>query len=325
MSRTPAETPILADGPTIASTADYWRRHLRAEGKRERTIHAYLSALDRLDRFLADRGMPRELAHVKREHVEAWLVHEQERGSAPASVSLWFRALRPFWRWLVEEDEIPRSPMEKMTVPSVPLDPPQVLTDEQASRLFATVRGTGFEDRRDNAILRLFFDTGMRRGELAQLTLGDLDLRDDVAYVKAATSKSRRGRAVPFGEAAGKAIVRYLRHPRAPKHDAEPLWLGRTGLPLLANGILALVRRRGRQAGIPDLHPHTFRHTWAHNMLGPLAMSEGDVMRLGGWSTRDMLSRYGASAADERARSAYRGKAPGDRLAARRAEAGGGR
>jgi site-specific recombinase XerD len=314
MPRTTTETPIVAEGPTLQSTADYGRRHLRAEGKSDRTQRVYLDALARLDRFLGANGMPRTLTGVRREHIESWINHEQDRGSAPASVSLWFRAVRPFWRWLVDEDEINRSPMEKMSVPSAPVDPPPVLTDEQAARLFATVKGTDFEARRDNAILRLFFDTGIRRGELAQLTLGDLDLRDDVAYIKASTSKSRRGRAVPFGEAAGKAIVRYLRHPRAPKREDEPLWLSRTGEPLQANSILQMVRRRGQQAAIPDLHPHIFRHTWASVMLGPIGMSEGDVMRLGGWSTRDMLSRYGASAADERARNAYRGKAPGDRL-----------
>ena len=56
-----------------------------------------------------------------------------EVGNAPATISILFRALRPLWRWLVEENEIERRPMERMRAPSVPLDPPPVLSDEQSA------------------------------------------------------------------------------------------------------------------------------------------------------------------------------------------------
>ena len=58
---------------------------------------------------------------------------------------------------------------------------------------------------------------------------------------------------------------------------------------------------------------HLFRHTYAHNMLSA-GMQEGDLMRLAGWKSRQMLSRYGASAADERARAADKSMSLGDRL-----------
>ncbi len=95
MPRATTKAPSLADGPTLASTRDYWILHLRSEAKSERTISTYLRALDRLDAFLAERGMPRALGAIRREHLEAFLVALGERGNAPATISILFRALRP--------------------------------------------------------------------------------------------------------------------------------------------------------------------------------------------------------------------------------------
>jgi site-specific recombinase XerD len=304
MPRTATESPSLASDPTIASTRDYWTLHLRSEGRAPRTIATYLRALDKLDAFLGDKGMPRELRAIRREHIEAFIVELQARGNQPATVSIAFRSLRPFWSWLVGEDEIASSPMEKMRIPSVPINPPAVLREEEVARLLATCKGTDFIARRDLAMIAMMLDCGLRRGELAGLHVRDLNLAQQVAFVEAATSKSRRGRAVAYGATTAKALIRYLRHPRAPRGEAEPLWRARTGLPLSGNEIYHTLRRRASQAGL-RVHPHQLRHTWASSMLGS-GHSEGDVMALGGWADRSMLNRYRASAASERAMAAYR-------------------
>lgn len=172
--------------------------------------------------------------------------------------------------------------------------------------------GKGFAERRDSAILRLFYDTGMRLEQLAGLDVADVDMDDDVCHV---LGKGRRRRAAPFGNQTGQVLARYLRaRMRHPQAHLEQLWLGdRNRPPMTADGIAQMVRRRGAQAGVDGLHPHMFRHTFAHTMR-QAGIDDDSLVRLAGWQSREMLGRYGASAADERAREAHRRLSPGDRL-----------
>lgn len=299
----------MADPESFGGLSASWALSLRARNRSDATIYSYLLSASKLEAFLLKADLPTDVTDIRREHVEAFIADQLANWSA-GTAGVRYRSLQQLFGWLLDEGEIDENPMARTDPPSAPEVPVPLVSDADARKLLDACSGKAFEDRRDAAILRVFIDTPSRLGEVTGMTLDGVDLRDGVVRV---LGKGRRERLTPLSPKAAAAIDRYLRARSRHRYATSPrLWLGTSG-PMTASGITQMLKRRCRQAGIAPLHPHQFRHTFAHAWKATDG-SDDDLMRLAGWRSRAMLARYGASAADQRAREAYRRRMGDGRL-----------
>lgn len=276
----------------LVDLAPSWARHLRATGAKPPTVEVYVRAV----RQYAEHAGPD--TEVDRASLVEWLADLADR-SSPSTVRVRFRALSLFLKWCVEEGELPSNPLAGMKPPqaAVPLTP--TLTEEQLAAMLKAARleKDEYHRRRAEAILRVFLDTGCRLSEVAGLRVSDVDLKTEMLTV---TGKGGKERRVPVGTRCADSLDRYLRlRRRHPQAAAEALWLGIRG-PMSHDGVDRILRALAARAGVEGFHAHRLRHTFAHRWL-KLGGQERGLMTVAGWSSPQMLARYGASLAEERA------------------------
>jgi site-specific recombinase XerD len=290
----------VLDPSVSAALASDWLIHLKVGNLSRSTQLGYRQSVEAFQAFLS----PRALVEASQRDVKAFVAHLLDTRRAETAKAR-LNGLKQFYRWCVAEGELVASPAEGVGYPKLPQASTAVLSPAEVQLLLEAAVTRPLYARRDTAMVRLLFDTGARRAEVANLQVSDLFLAQGYVCV---VGKGNKPRLVPIGDKTRLTLGRYLR-----RHPGKgPLWLGRGGKPMTPAGIQQVIEFLGRTAGV-RVHTHMFRHTFAHEWLSS-GGNEGDLMTIAGWSSRSMLDRYGRSAATQRAMEAHRRLSPGDKL-----------
>ena len=286
-----------------------WELSMRAERKSPSTIKGYTRGVRAFLSWCADNGHPPALDKTL---AKTWVADLLDAGAEPSTATARQLGLRRFSAWLEDEGEIPADPLLGLRSPKIDKKVTDSLTDDQLKRLIKACAGKDFRDRRDEAIVRLMTETGMRAGEVVGLEVSHVNLERGLATVT--RGKGGKGRISPFSPQTGLSIDRYLRLRRSHRlADTPTLWLGDRGKGLTYAGLYVALKYRAELAGIENFHPHLMRHTAATRWLRA-GGSEGGLMAVAGWATRDMIDRYTGASASERAADEARGLNLGDLL-----------
>jgi site-specific recombinase XerD len=293
--------------PDLAALLSSWQLALRSEHKSPRTLATYTEGVRGFLRWCADTGTTPELTKA---NVQTFTAALLEGGAEAATARTRHMALRRFAAWLADEGELDSNPLLDLKPPKLDAKVTEALTDDELKRLIKACSGKDLIDRRDEAIVRLMVETGLRAGEVIGMQLVDVDLTRGVATVR--RGKGGKGRVVPFGPQTAAAIDRYIRTRRTHRlADTGPLWLGGGGQQFGYHGLNVTLKRRAQTARIDGFHLHLLRHTAATRWLRA-GGSEAGLMAVAGWSNRDMIDRYTGASAAERAATEARGLGLGE-------------
>jgi len=280
----------------VLDLLDSWIIHLQAENRAHRTVEVYATGLRQYAKYCRDNDLPEA---IDRNQVRGWIAALMARGAAPATADVRLTAVKRYAAWLVAEDELDDDPIATLKAPQIGEKVVRPLTSEEIKALLSTCKGKDLMPRRDEAVIRLLLNSGLRASELCGLQVGDVKISAGVAIVR---GKGDRERTVEFNAQTARSIDRWLRvrrtHPKA--NTSTALWLGGMGRTFGYGGLHQMLAQRGAQAGIEGLHPHKLRHTWASRRKDA-GMSDASMMTLAGWRSPRMLARYTAHASAERA------------------------
>ncbi len=206
---------------------------------------------------------------VTTEHVSGFLAQRKKDGIAASSARVELIAVKIFFRWLTARKHIPADPADPILPPRQEKHLPDSLNEQDVRKLVESVNGTKPLDRRDRAILELFYASGVRLSELADARLENLSLEEGWIRV---TGKGSKTRLSPVGGAAREAIAAYVEHARpelvGPKSQSH-IFISRNGTRLTTARIQQIVKERAALCGMDPsrVHPHLLRHSFATHLL----------------------------------------------------------
>lgn len=238
------------------------------------TILAYHTDLDDFSDFLSMQYNISDLVLADHTLIRSWLISLIERKISARSVNRKLSTLKSFYKYCQKLDLIKGSPMLKVVAPRVSKPLPVFLTHDNLEHLFHEVEfDAGFEGCRDKMIITLFYATGIRRAELVQLKISDLDLDSGTLKV---LGKRNKERIVPVGKNVIEEIKAYIsvrdkfisENKHFSQNNNHSLFVTSKGSPVYPRLIHNIVHHYlSVIASNSKLSPHVLRHSFATHML----------------------------------------------------------
>ena len=235
------------------------------KGLARNSLESYGRDLARLEKWAEDLGV--RVQDLTRKDLRMWIAQLSREGLSPASVTRAVSAARGLFRFLMLDGHLKSHPTEDLDTPQKLASLPQFLTEEEMERLLAVPDTATEEGVRDRAILELMYAAGLRVSELVSIRLADVNLDAGLIVCHGKGSKERR---VPIGKSASVWLQKYiiLRARREREKVRGPqLFLNSLGGGLTRQFIWAMIKRYARKANLPDISPHTLRHSFATHLL----------------------------------------------------------
>ncbi len=244
---------------TFDQARQKFEQYLRSSGRASATILAYTKDIEQLLDYAQKNGKT-SIDQITTQDINAFKDYLAQQAYTAKSISRKINSIKSFFRYLQSQQEITTNPAEQVAHPKYDLNPPRVLSKIE----YRALRDACRDDVRISAIIEVLLQTGIRIGELANLTLEDVDLEKGELTIK--PYESQPGRVVPINTAAKDALQRYL--PQRPRTDVKNLFVTKTGNKFLVRNIRSSIDRYFRLAGVDNARVNDLRHTFiAHQLI----------------------------------------------------------
>lgn len=260
----------------------------------ERTIKSLRNHNKRLFVFLSNTCMITELEQVKRVHIQSYITYLSEQGRKETYINGIIKNSRAFFKYCENEAYIQNNPMQKIHFQKEVIPVIRTFNNDEIKRMIHYYSGHTFLQRRNNLIMIMLVDSGVRNNELCNIQMNDIQENAIKIY-----GKGKKIRYVPLTPAINKSLIRYLRVRNEYIYDkttyhTQYLLLSQKGKKLTPETIERVVKKCGQECGIREeirCSPHTCRHYYAQTQLKN-GCDLFVVSRLLGHSNINITQRY---------------------------------
>ena len=270
---------------TIRECIDDFLIEQQVRGNSPKTQKHYFRCLGLFERFQSPKNP--DISAVSVSDCKSYYIHLSNRNVSSVTVQTYIRALRAFLSWCYLEGYISENIPKKFRLPKAQKKKIDILTDSEVEQLFRCLSGRDFISIRNYCIVALMIDSGLRLNEVVTIRRDKIHIAEGYAIVN---GKGNKERFVPLGLNSKRALLRYCAI--VPNKEKEtPLFVKDTLIPIKESTVKQLFRKLKSRSGIPRLHPHLLRHTFATRYIE----RGGDIYSLQsilGHTSLEMVKKY---------------------------------